>query len=481
MQTFGFANSVVLGIYIVAMFAVGVFFSKRQHTTEDFFLAGRRMPWVPVALSMFASLTSATTYLVLPGKAYGGSTALIVAAIASPLIAPLLILVIYPAYRRRNVTTCYEYIGERYGTTARICVAALFVLARVGWLGAVIYAPALALATATGLPLHWGILLMGVLATSYTALGGLGAVLWTDVIQFIILAAGAVWIAMTLVTQIDGGAPRIMQLAAETGRLPLSDWALSLTRMSLPIVGLHFVLQMMQDYGTDQVTVQRLMAVRDNRGVTKAICFNAVTDLLIISLLLFIGLGLHAFYSTPSAPQLSDLSDDAILPHYIMHALPAGVSGLMITAIFAAAMSSMDSGIHSLSTVITSDIVRPLRRTPGTQASHIRLARMLVVVFGLAATGVAFIVARRGDILASFAGFMSLFSAPVLVLFLLAISWRRTSFLAWIVATGVTIPATWWIQHATFSFGCINWSWYYPFSTALCALLTVALSLVQRR
>ena len=477
MQAFGTTNYIVLAIYIAAMFGIGIFFARRQHTRADFFLAGRRMPWLPVALSMFASLTSATTYLVLPGKAYGGSTAMIVACIASPLIAPLLVLLFYPAYRKLNATTCYEYIGARYGRGARMAVALLFVLARIGWLGAVIYAPALVLNTVTGLPLHWGIPPMGAIATIYTAPGGLGAVLWTDVIQFVILSGGAVWIAISLTGQVEGGVAEIMHLADVTGRLPLSDWAISLTRMSLPMVGLHFILQMTQDYGTDQVTVQRLMAIRDDRGVTKAICFNAVTDFIVIALLLFIGLGLYAYYAGAGDVPPPEINHDAILPHYIMQALPAGISGLMITAIFAAAMSSMDSGIHSLATVVTSDIAAPLRRTPASDAHDILLARLLVVAFGLASTVVAFAVAANGDILESFVKFMSLFSAPVLVLFLLAIAWKRTRFGGWLLATSLSIPATWGIQEAAFSFGEINWSWYYPLSVGICTLLTIAFSL----
>ncbi|MDZ4197729.1 MAG: sodium/solute symporter [Kiritimatiellia bacterium] len=465
------------------MFAIGLFFARRQKTSEDFFLAGRRMPWLPVALSMYASLTSATTYLVLPAMAYSAGTVLIVAGGISVVVAPLLIFFFYPAYRRAGVTTSYEWIGLQHGPYARMAVAALFVLARIGWLGAVIYAPALVMHTATGIPLPWGIAIMGLLATAYTALGGLRAVLWTDVVQFVILVGGALWMGFILTRTAPGGAAGILRLASETGRLPHGDWGWTLTRMTLPLVSLHFFLQMLQDYGTDQVTVQRLMSVRDNRGVMKAICFNAGSDFVLVALLLFLGLGIFAIVTAdPSMAPAEGLPKDALLPHYILRALPDGISGLMLTAIFAAAMSSMDSGIHSISTVITTDWIRVLRRRKArSDSQEVTLARGLVLLFGLLATGAAFLVAQIGSILEGFATFMSLFSAPVLALFTLTLASKRIRFSAWAAATLFTIPEVFLLQKAEFSFGKLNWTAYFPISFFLCCLLTIAISYILPR
>ena len=495
-MTFGLANTIVLILYITAMFAIGLYFARRQKDSEEFFLAGRRMPWLPVALSMYASLTSATTYLVLPGMGYSSGTTMLIAAVVSPLVAPLLITCFYPAYRRLRITTSYEFIGAHHGKWARLTVALLFVLARLGWLGTVIYAPALVLATVTGLPLTLSIAMMGLLATAYTALGGLGAVLWTDVVQFIILAGGAIWIAISLTTGIDGGIPHIIQRALETDRIDFTNWGFSLTAMTIPMVGLHFVLQMMQDYGTDQVTVQRLMAIKSDRGVFKAIGLNAISDLVLVTLLLFIGIALFAYYETAGTPVPPGLSSDAILPYYVMQALPNGVSGLMITAIFAAAMSSMDSGIHSLATVVSHDIIPlwPSKSIPTTASPRaargnnqqpstppsVRTARQLVILFGLLATATAFVVAAMGNILESFATFMSLFSAPVLVLFLLTLLVPRARYGAWLIATLCAIPATLALQHLTIgpANDSINWSLFYPFSFTLTLTLSLLFSVI---
>ncbi len=461
---FGTLNYLVLGLYLAAMLGVGAFFSRKQENAEMFFLAGRRLPWLAVAMSMYASLTSAVTYLGLPGTAYSENIALIIVCIMSPVVAPFILLLFYPLYHRLQITTSYEYINKRFGQTAHYCVAGLFILARLGWLGTVIYAPALAMSVATGIPLWGCICMMGLLATAYTAMGGLAAVVWTDVIQFIILIGGAVWVAVSVVHGVDGGTERIIALAQETGRLHIADWKLDLFAMSGPIVAVSFFFQLMQDYGTDQVTVQRLMATGSLRRTIKSVAFNACTDFFIIGLLLFIGLGLFAFFQNAELPE--HIGSDKVMPYYIIHYLPQGISGLLITAVFAAAMSSMDSGINSIATVLIKDFRKSFSKELQTSNSkqqtidEVRLARILTVALGILATGLAFYVSTIGGIIKAFASFMSLFSAPVLALFLIGTLTRRGNFKGWLCGLAVSVIATAWLQKAVEA----HWVYYFPFS-----------------
>ena len=458
---FSTLNYTVLFIYLGLMIVIGWLFAGRQKTTEDYFLAGRNVPWLVVAMSMYASLTSAVTYMGLPGAAYRENISLIVVSVMSPIVAPFLIWIFYPFYRRLRVTTSYEYIDRRYGQRARFAVSGLFVLARLGWLGTVIYAPALALSVVSGLPLGISIALMGLLATFYTVLGGLAADLWTDVVQFVIMIVGAVWVAWSLVRGVPGGIPGIVDIAAASGHLKLVDWHLSLYEMSGLVVAVSFFFQLLQDYGTDQVTVQRLMATRSFRGMASAVVFNALTDFFIVGLLLFIGLGLLAFYQTHPGIVPKTLSGDQMLPFYIIHNLPDGVSGLIVTAIFAAAMSSMDSGISSISTVLINDFVKPLRKTSSSESRDLWLARGLTLVLGVGATLMAFYVSSLGHIIQAFATFMSLFSAPILALFLLGIFTRRAHFEGWAIGTAAAIPATLFLQSGWVK---AHWVYFFPFS-----------------
>ena len=358
-------------------------------------------------------------------------------------------------------------LKKRFGPSARYCAAGLFLMARLGWIGVVVYAPALTLSTVTGIPLFSALLLISLLATGYTVLGGMMAVLWTDVIQFIILIGGAVCIACTLIHQVPDGIEGILRTAQEAGHLKLFDSGWSLYHMTAPIVAISFFLQLLQDYGTDQVTVQRLMAIKSPRGVSKAICFNAGTDFISIALLLFIGLGLLAYYQQHPTLLSSDLSADQILPFYIIHALPAGVSGLLLTAIFAAAMSSIDSGMHSMTTVLIHDFIYPLKPHWIAPEKSVAFARWITLSLGVFALFMALIAAKIGDVIASFATFMSLFNAPVLALFLLGIFTRRTAFTGWIIGVLIALPFTLWIQYQE-----IHWVYYFP--TSFCITMGIA-------
>ncbi len=465
---------VVLISYLTLLIIIGIKLAQKQKNSRDFFLGGRAMPWLAVGMSMYASLTSAVTYLGLPAASYSENCALIMVAFVSPLLVPFLITIFYPVYIKAGITTSYEYIRLRFGQPARLAVSGLFLLSRLGWLSTVIYAPALALSIATGMPLWSTILILGTLATLYTVLGGLPAVIWTDVPQFCIMIGGAFWVALTLITKIDGGIAQIFATAQAQGNLAVVQWDLSLFTMSGVVVIITFLLQMMQDYGTDQVTVQRLMSIGSMRGIRKAIYFNAATDFVVISLLLFIGLGLLTFYTQSPNALGSGIKGDSVFPYFIIHALPTGITGIMLAAIFAAAMSSMDSGINSCATVILFDFIKPLSKKNRTEKQELFLGRLLTLLLGIAAIGIAFITSSIGHLIKAYTTFISLFGAPILTIFLLGMLSKRVTFLGWIIGCLVSIPATLWLQLSVKA----HWVYYFPFSFLVCFAVTLTCSFI---
>lgn len=471
---FGQLNYAILGIYITAMISVGVYFSRKQTSISDYFLAGRKLPWMAVAMSMYASVTSAMTFMGLPGLAYSQNVTLLVVCLMSPVIAPVLIFLIYPLYRKLNLTTSYEYISFRFGRNARVATAVLFILARLGWLGTVIYAPALALHVTTGIPQHLAICIIGLLATIYCVMGGLSAVIWTDVPQFIIMISGAVIMIIVLCGLIPDGAMGILHEGHLADKINLFDWSIQPGQMTALAVALAYVFILLQDYGVDQVTVQRLLAVKTDRGVTKAILFNAVTDFLIIGMLLFIGLGLFVYYQHHPALLPSDLSPDRILPWFILHELPKGISGLIIAAIFAAAMSSVDSGLNSLTTVILHDVAAPLSGHEDMKKHGVLIARIITFTLGALATLVAMYVFEYiGGIIKSFYTFMGLFSAPVLALFLLGMVTKRANFNGWIIASVISVASIVLIDKNTQ----LHEIYFFPVSAMITIVLGYLLSL----
>ena len=452
-------NYIILFVYMAVLIGIGLRFSGKQKSTEDYFLAGRRMPWLVVGMSMFASITSASSFMGLPGLAYRENVAFIVVGFLSPVVVPFLIWIFYPFYRNLRITTTYEYIGRRFGRGARFVGSGLFCLARLGWLGVVIYSPSLALSVVTGMNLWLAILLIGTVATAYAMLGGIAAVIWTDVLQFMMLVGGAIWVAVTLIMEVPGGWLGIMEIAGDAGHLHIWEGGIDLFRMTGLAVMISYFFQLMQDYGTDQLSVQRLMTIKDSRGMAKAAVFNSLCDLVVVSLLLFVGTGIFAYFHAFPERLIGDLSGDRILPYYIVHALPVGVSGLLIAAIFAAAMSSVDSGVNSLATVIVNDFVKPLRRTAGEERKDLKLARLLTLAIGSLALGTASYVVVIGEILKAATSFLSLFAGPILSLFLLGMLTKRAHFRGWLLGLIPAMAASIWVQNWT----AVHFLFYFPF------------------
>lgn len=470
---FGTINYIVLGVYVAGVIAIGLLFAGRQNSIVDYFLAGRRLPWLAVAMSMYASVTSAMTFMGLPGLAYGQNISLLIVCLMSPLIAPILIFRIYPLYRRLNLTTSYEYIALRFGRRARVAAATLFVLARLGWLGTVIYAPALALHVTTGISMMFAVVIIGVIATVYCVLGGLSAVVWTDVPQFIIMISGVALILAIQHFAVDDGLAGALREAHAADKIAVFDWSFKPTQMTALAVAIAYAFMLIQDYGVDQVSVQRLLAVKSDRGVGFAIAFNALTDFFIIGALLLAGLGFFAYYNQHPGLLPGNVRQDMILPWFVIHELPDGISGLIIAAIFAAAMSSVDSGLNSLTTVILHDVAAPLCGGSSGQMHSISTARILTAVLGIAASVVAlFVYQYIGGIIKAFYTFMGLFSAPVLALFLLGMVTRRAHFNGWLIGAAVSITAVLVIQRG----GWLHEIYFFPFSAIMTVVIALAVS-----
>ncbi|HMP89196.1 MAG TPA: sodium/solute symporter [Kiritimatiellia bacterium] len=472
---FGMLNTIILMVYIAGIIAIGLYFSRRQITTRDYFLGGKKLPWLAVGMSMYASVTSAMTFMGLPGLAYDQNISLILVCLMSPLIAPILIWGIYPVYRKLNLTTSYEYISLRFGKNARIAVAIMFVLARVSWLGTVIYAPALALHVTTGIPQIVAIGIIGLLATLYCVLGGLSAVVWTDVPQFIIMIGGAIWVAVLISAMVPGGAIGVIEEGHLADKLMVFDWTLKPLQITALAVAIAYAFMLVQEYGVDQVSVQRLLAVKSDKGVTRAILFNATTDFFIIGILLFVGLGLFVYYQQHPSQLPASITPDRVLPWFILHQLPIGISGLIIAALFAAAMSSVDSGLNSLSTVILNDIAGPIQGGVAGHEYSVKTARWLTAGLGVLATSIAlFVYQHIGSIIKAFYTFMGLFSAPVLAFFLLGFFTRKASFAGWLPAMICSVITISVIKN----YGWLHSIHYFPISVVVTLVLGYGFSLI---
>ena len=417
----------VLIIYLMLLVGIGIYFSKSERTTDDFFLAGHRIPWWAAGMSIFGTQLSAITFMSIPAKSYLTDWTFFIFNLGILAIAPIVVFFFLPFYRRLNVTSAYEYLELRFNTAVRMLGSASFVLMQLGRMGIVLYLPAIALATVTGINIYFCILLMGVLCTVYTVLGGIQAVIWTDVVQVIVLIGGVI-ISLTMIAfHVDGGFEGIVQIGMSNNKFHAFEWDLSFGSPTIWVIVIAWFGNLIA-YASDQTVIQRYLTTSSEKEAAKSIWTSAIMTIPASMLFFGVGTALYVFYK--STPELLSpgLSTDAIFPMFIAHELPAGISGLVIAGIFAAAMSSLDSSLNSTATALVTDFYR---RIKSGASDHVclNLARLLTIIFGVIATGTALIMAKM-DITSLWDVFLKiigLFGGGLAGLFILGIFTRKAN------------------------------------------------------
>jgi SSS family solute:Na+ symporter len=426
-RSLGWINLTVIGVYLGGLVLLGVYFSKREKGTDDFFLAGRRIPWWAAGLSIYATQLSAITYVSIPATAYSQNWLTFIGQCSIPIMVPLFIFCYLPFYRRLQLTTVYEYLEQRFHRVVRWYGSLSFVGFQLARMAMVVYLPAIALSAVTG----WGvvpcILVMGILSTLYTVLGGIEAVIWTDVLQVFVLWGG-ILVAAVLAVSGAGGWEVTQQITSQyekwqwfegsTHPAVMSTWAI--------LIGSCFL--QFGPYTTDQAVVQRYLTTPHERDAARGLWLNAILAIPFSIVFFAVGTFLFAyFHETPGDLDVG-MQNDRVLPLFVLQQLPVGLSGLVIAGIFAASMSTMDSSIHSIATTLSHDFYKIWRPNASPQAS-LRVARILTLVAGVAGTASALLLASM-DIQSVFLFFqkaLGLVSSALAGVFILGIFTRRAN------------------------------------------------------
>jgi len=428
-EGFGLLNTTVLAAYLLTLVGMGIYFSRREKTTADFFVGGRRVPWWAAGVSIFGTQLSAISFMAIPAKVYATNWLYFVGQVMIVAVQPIVRWVYLPFFRRLDVTSAYEYLEKRFNLAARMFGSASFILFQFGRMAIVLFLPALALSAVTGLDIYLCILVMGVLATAYTALGGIEAVVWTDVLQVIVLVGGALLSLGIILWKVDGGLGGILEVATADGKFHWAQWSWDYAGPVLWVIVVGGLFQNMISYTADQAVVQRYLTTKNEKTAARAIWTNAALIVPVSLIWFFLGTALYAFYK--SRPELLNpaLETDQTFPLFIAQQLPDGLVGLVIAGLFAAAMSTIDSSLNSISTACVTDFYRRFRPAAADRTC-LRLARWLTIVLGLAATGTALILAGfRGDIKSLWDTYMAvlgLLMGSLTGLFALGMLTRRT-------------------------------------------------------
>ena len=417
----------IILLYALGTVALGYYYGRRQKSTREYFTGSGRMNPILIGFSMFATLLSTISYLAVPGEAISKGPGGLLNFLAYPFAFLIVAYAIIPVYMRSRVTSAYELLEERLGLGVRLLGSVLFLLVRLIWMSLLIYLSARAMTVMMGVDESWiplVTLLTGLVAVLYTSLGGLRAVVVTDTIQTLLMLGGAC-LAIGLVTWNLGGLSWV-----PTGWQPHWDVQPLFSfdpGVRISILGSIFYVFVLTVCiaGGDQTMVQRFMATRDARAARRAYLTHQIVNVVIIVSLWMVGFALLGFFqefpaNLPAGIELTRNGDD-VFPYYIAYMLPPGVSGLVVSAMFAAAMSSIDSGVNSITAVVSRDFLARFGRLPESERGQTRIAKILAfVIGGLIVVGSSFLEQVPGNIWAVSNKTSSLFVAPIFGLFVFA-------------------------------------------------------------
>jgi len=424
---FTFGDWLILGGYIVAISVLGSLFYRKKTSTGEFFLGGRAMKAIPVAISLVAADMSAISYMGAPAWTYQHNLELVWSSWAYLFVAPVVMYLFMPFYARFKFYTAYEYLERRFDLKTRLLGSGLFLLMRGSHVAIVIYAPSLILSLITGLPLAACVLIMGVCTTMYTTLGGMKAVIWTDVLQFSILIAGLLTVCWLSVAHVPVGIATVFHVARDSGRLHLFNFSSDITQITTfwaAALGGGFMA--LSTLGTDQAYLQRYFTTRSLKDGRRSILLDAIIVVPVSLMLYSVGPVLFTFYRFHPGALNGLPSSDAILPFFVMKELGGWFAGLVIASIFAASMAVMSAGINALTTATTVDFYGRLLRPHCSDSEAVLAGRVGTVAWGAAATGAALFANRLGPIINAFNMINSFLGGPVLGIFLLGMLTRRT-------------------------------------------------------
>ncbi|HUU27415.1 MAG TPA: sodium:solute symporter [archaeon] len=414
------ADIAVIVIYLVLITGLGVRLARYQTDSRAYFLGNRNIPWWAVCLSIVATETSVLTFIGVPALSYATDMQFLQLTLGYLCARVILAIFFLPAFLQEDTYTVYGYLSRRFGPLARNWAATLFLVTQVLGSGVRLYAAALVLATVFG----WqdttaAIVIIAAVTVLYTWAGGISAVIWTDVVQAGIMLGGGVLALYLLAVMIPESLPDLLARAAADGKLRVWDFSFKLSDTYTfwsGIVGGTFLG--MASHGTDQVLAQRILTCRSLRDGRKAIVGSAFIIIPQFLLFLLIGVLLHYYYViNPPAQALGN--PDRIFPQFIVSHFPPVAAGLVIAAMFGAAMSTLDSGIQALSSSTVMDLVRPLARIQRPASDYLGLSRAFTVFWGAALVWVALVAGDWGPVLETGLMVASFTYGPLLGLFIL--------------------------------------------------------------
>lgn len=464
--------AVVLLSYVIAITAFGTWLGRRSRSVQDYFLAGRSVPWWAIAACIVATETSTLTFIGVPGQAYLGNWGFLQLVMGYVIARILIAFLFLPAYFKGSIFTSYELLQRRFGTPVRTVSASIFLMYRTVGDGIRLHAAALVLAVAGGVPEWWCIALLGVAMILYTEEGGVTATIWTDTIQMFVYLLGAFVCLFAVIERLPDGISGALSAAAQVGKLNVlnfsTDPSIAYTFWAGVVGGTFLTLG---THGTDHYLVQRLLVARSQRDASIGLVLSGFVVMAQFVLFLFLGTLFWAYYQgRPFA------RGDEVLPTFVSTELPGPLTGFILAAIVAAALSP---SLNSMASTTVRDFYLPFFRKDASEADQMRIGRIFTVIWGLLQMGVAVLAQNVSSALDRGLAALGYASGPTVGAFLLGVlsktantTGTMTGMLVGLVVTvvlGRPIAALGWPGLA--------WTW----NVAVGASVTVAVALLASR
>jgi SSS family solute:Na+ symporter len=464
---------VIIAVYLISITFFGLRFRKSQRSLRDYFLADRNIPWWAIALSIVGAETSTLTVIGTPGIAYAGNFGFLQIIFGYLLGRIVVSFLFIPQYFRGEMFTAYQLIDRRFGKKLHRITAAVFLATRAAAEGVRVWAVAIVISIALGTGGVASVAIVMALTLIYTFEGGMAAVIWTDVVQLAIYVGGTVVGFITLLHLVPGGWPAIHSIAAGAGKLQVFNFSLNFHityTFWAGLIGGMFLNT--ATHGTDQLMVQRLLVARNQRDSRTALLVSGVIILVQFTLFLLVGTALWVFYL--KAPHGSFATNDYVFPTFIVEHMPHGISGLLIAAILAAAMSNLSAALNSLSSTTMIDFY--LRRKPETSdKKRLALSRTSTLIWGIVLFGLAIASRYGGNVLEKGLTIASLAYGGLLGVFLLGLLTQRAKQNGAIIGMLCGLALNVYIWRWTH----IAWTWYVTFGSITTFIVGYLASLLE--
>jgi solute:Na+ symporter, SSS family len=427
-KTLHYIDYLIILASLIVPLVISLRFAKKQTNLKNYFIASGTIPAWAIGMSILATLISSITFLAYPGEGFKSNWILLVQGLMVPITLVFFIGFVVPLYRNIIKLSAYEYFEHRFGFFARLYSSIGFFLAHFSKMGTVFFLLAVALAKMTGFDTIQTIWIIGFIVVFITLIGGIESIIWLDVFQGFLLIAGGIIALIIIIFSTPGGLSAIWKVAEANGRTGFGPFDMSFTKLTFWVMVLNGIFYAIQKYGTDQTIVQRYLTAKSNKDAIKASLIGVGLTVPVWALFMFIGTALFAYYQIHTGVLPSGINSEGVFPFFIITKLPVGVIGLILSALLAAAISTLDADLNCLSAVCVEDYYK--RAKPeSTEKQRMLISRIVIILAGLASILIALYYNKIGGegVLGIVFTLYSIFSGGIAGMFLLGIFSSRAN------------------------------------------------------